>query len=193
MKGTLSYKKEFDIIDYICLSDYETRGVDAFSLALIKSERQLRKIFTFLIFQSPYFNKENSKILIKTLAKNKKIYSKHFIIGIDSILENSFESVYGELYKNDIEAINKLYPYRNKIFHGQISGESLKRSDLLEKIDLIKRWCQNCSLHFENLIGYDGFSRNSLRKSTKIINLQINIESEEELEKFIKSLLQNII
>ncbi len=123
------------------------------------------------------------------MAKNKKIYSKHFIIGIDSILENSFESVYGELYKNDIEAINKLYPYRNKIFHGQISGESLKESDLLEKVDLIKSMVSKLFTAFWNLIGYDGFSRNSLRKSTKIINLQLILRVKKNLEKFIKSLL----
>lgn len=188
MEGTISYKEEFAIIDYISLSDYKTRGVDAFSLALIKSERQLRKIFTFLIFQFPFLDKENSNILIETLSKNKKIYSKHFIIGIDSILENSFESIYGELYDRDLENINKLYPYRNKIFHGQISGESLTRTELLEKIEIIKRWCKNCSIYFDNHIGYDGFSRNSLQKSDKEINFKIKIESKEDLEKFINNL-----
>lgn len=42
---------EFDTVGLIVNSTSETRGVDAFALATIKAERQLRKLFTHLVFQ----------------------------------------------------------------------------------------------------------------------------------------------
>ena len=51
----MSCEQEFQTVDLIVKSDAETRGVDAFALSLIKAERQIRKLFTYLMFQFPAF------------------------------------------------------------------------------------------------------------------------------------------
>lgn len=45
---------EFDTIDLLLSSDAPTRAVDAFALAVIKIERQFRKIFTNLVYQAEW-------------------------------------------------------------------------------------------------------------------------------------------
>ncbi len=50
-----NYKQEFEIINLILSSDHETREVDAFTLSIVKMERQIRRIFTFLVFQNKCF------------------------------------------------------------------------------------------------------------------------------------------
>jgi hypothetical protein len=51
----MSFQGEFQTVELIERSDAETRGVDAFALSLLKAERQLRRLFTYLVFQYPCF------------------------------------------------------------------------------------------------------------------------------------------
>ena len=183
---TESYIEEFNIVEYLICSNYKTRGVDAFSLALIKSERQIRKIFTFLVYQSSFFNKKNSNEIIKIISQNDFLYSRHFIVGINLLLEKNIEILYGDNYKDDLKTFTEINKIRNKIFHGQITGKSLSSLNMIKMTKHIQLWCINFSLCFQNEIGYDGFYRNSLQKSTKKILLKEKIESIEDLKKIIE-------
>jgi hypothetical protein len=49
----MSYSAEFESVNLIVQSQTGTRGVDAFALALIKAECQIRRLFTYLIYQFP--------------------------------------------------------------------------------------------------------------------------------------------
>ena len=62
----MSYKAEFKTVDLVMQSLAKTRGVDAFALALIKAERQIRKLFTHLIYQFPCFGSSNVRTLRET-------------------------------------------------------------------------------------------------------------------------------
>lgn len=48
--GTASATEEFSTVDLLLGSGAETRAVDAFALALIKAERQARKLVTHLVY-----------------------------------------------------------------------------------------------------------------------------------------------
>jgi hypothetical protein len=48
--------------------------------------------------------------------------------------------------------------YRNKLFHGQLTGNSLTTEHLLALEDDIRCWCINLSEGAENRFGYDGFT-----------------------------------
>ena len=50
----MSFADEFAAVDWLVQSGVETSGVDAFALALIKAERQIRRIFTYVIFQNAF-------------------------------------------------------------------------------------------------------------------------------------------
>jgi len=46
----MDFDQEFGVVDLVLNSQFETRGVDAFTLSLVKVERQIRRIFTHLIY-----------------------------------------------------------------------------------------------------------------------------------------------
>ena len=179
----MSYENEFGVIDLIINSNFETRGVDAFSLAVIKSERQVRRLFTFLVFQNPIYNEKDSMSLRKVLSNNTKVYFKGFIDGINLILTHSIEDLYGVDYQKDFKKISEIVVIRNKIFHGQLTKFDLSRDDLISKTEEIKNWCNNLSNIMVNEIGYDGFERNSFHKSKLIIDLK-NFENFNTIEKY---------
>lgn len=182
-KTYMSYESEFEVVDLIINSSFETRGVDAFSLAVIKSERQLRRLFTFLIYQNPTYNKTDSKKLKEVLCNNKNLYFKDFIKGINKILSRPINELYGEDYENDYKKISEIIKIRNKVFHGQLTSLELSRTDLFEKTDELKIWCKKLSTIMINEIGYDGFERNSYQKSKIELNIR-NLDQFDTFEKF---------
>ena len=125
----MNYEIEFEVVDLILNSDFETRGVDAFSLSLLKMERQMRRIFTHLVFQAPEMNEENISVLISTLADKRNIYFKHFILGINEIYFKEVRDICGEKFQEKWQKIDSALEIRNKIFHGQLTGNNLSRDD----------------------------------------------------------------
>jgi hypothetical protein len=163
----MNYETEFKVVELILASDLETRGADAFSLSILKMERQIRRIFTHLIYQCPEMDGSEIWPLINALADNKKIYFRHFIEGINSIYPKTVEEIYGNNYQETKSKIDSALNIRNKLFHGQLTGENLSRGDLIEIICHIGCWCSALANAFQHEIGYDGFARDSYQKSSK--------------------------
>ena len=64
----MNYADEFKTVDIILESAARTRRVDAFTLSLIKAERQIRKLVTHLVFQFPCFGISDVPRLRRTLV-----------------------------------------------------------------------------------------------------------------------------
>lgn len=75
----MSYSEEFSSVDLLINSSAKTRGVDAFVLSLIKAERQIRKLFTYLIFKYPSFGTTDVLNLRESLVQSRKVYFEGFI------------------------------------------------------------------------------------------------------------------
>lgn len=163
----MSYQVEFQTIELIRNSDAETRGVDAFALALIKAERQIRKLVTHLVFQFPCFSESDIPGLREALAKSKKVYFGGLINGFDSIFSKSIKELVGEKHDELKELILESIEHRNKIFHGQLTDQSLSRGKLFAYVDGIGEWCRSLSESAEREIGYNGFARGSFQKSSR--------------------------
>ncbi|MBE7645191.1 hypothetical protein J2Q11_00965 [Tenacibaculum finnmarkense genomovar finnmarkense] len=166
----MNYSTDFATVNLILKSSLETRTVDAFTLSLIKSEKQIRRIFTFLIFQHNSYSLEDYISLRKALAKNKKVYFNGFINGINLILPKTLKEIYGQDYDKDFHYLIEFTKDRNKIFHGQITEKGLSREDLIKRIEHIKKWCKTLGDNIKNEIGYDGFS-DSFKKSSLELTL----------------------
>ena len=180
----MNYKHEFGTVELLINSEFETKGVDAFTISLLKAERQIRKIFTYLVYQHPRYNGTYDALqLRKVLFENGQMYFDNFIVGIDSIYQKSIEDLYGEDYKKDLEILKDLLKERNKIFHGQITNKFLSTEQLIERVESIKKWCRKLADKFNEEIGYDGFERNSYRKSGRELLLK-NIEEFETIENY---------
>jgi ribosomal protein S18 len=187
----MNYEHEFGTVELLINSEFETKGVDAFTISLLKAERQIRKIFTYLVYQHSHYNGIYDALqLRKVLFENGQMYFDNFIVGIDFIYQKSVEDLYGEDYQKDIELLKDLLKERNKIFHGQITNKFLSTEQLIERVESIKKWCKKLADKFNEEIGYDGFERNSYRKSGKELSLKNNEEFEtvEKYSNFLKTI-----
>lgn len=183
---------EFATIDLLLPSDTSTGRTDAFILAYTKLDKQIRKIFTYLVFQSEGFS--SSSDIVDIIASDRGLYPKHFIKGFDGLYSSSFEDILGDKYTdfrdNQLERISK---YRNKILHGQVTGQRLSADDLTQEVTLIREIVELIAEKMSDEIGYDGLGRNSLRKSD-IANLtnqyKMEINNNADLEDFINKVMK---
>lgn len=185
----MSYADEFETIALLEKSQAETRAVDAFALALIKAERQLRKLFTFLIFQNPAFDGASVADLRNTLATKRKIYFDGFLIGFNAVSPVRVEQLVGADYDALRNALEDATNIRNKIFHGQLTDRGLSREDLFRHVDQIRTWCQHLADASTAEIGYDGFGRNSYRKALIPLQLRLTISSIANYDAFLDDVL----
>ena len=110
--------------------DAQTRGVDTFALALIKAERQMRKLFTYLVFQSPAFSAHDIKALRNVLAA-RRLYFRDFISAWDKLYTRPLEEIVGPDCNRLRAVLDEAIEFRNKIFHGQLTTKYLSREDLI--------------------------------------------------------------
>jgi hypothetical protein len=189
----VSYKEEFAVIDAILASTAETRGVDAFALALIKCERQARRLLTHSVFQYPCFSCAEVSALREALSSNKDVYFDGLIRGFDAIHPRSIEALIGQSYGQLRGRLNEAIDHRNKIFHGQLTSKWLTRDDLIGFVNDIRSWSESLGDATLAELGYDGFARNSFHKSdkTKIWErYRIQLTSVADYERFIREHMQ---
>lgn len=189
----MSLTKEFQTIELIVASSAETRGVDAFALSLIKAERQIRRLFTHLVFQSPCFSTSDIPNLREALASNRRVYFEGFEHGIDALSSVSVATAVGDRYSELRERVVESIHHRNKIFHGQLTHNYLSRENLLSFVSDIKSWCFALADGGEKFYGYDGFARNSFRKNALFDNegiIKFTLRCSDDYKNFLKEYVQ---
>jgi hypothetical protein len=163
----VSVNEEFTTVDLILGSESVTRGVDAFALSVIKAERQVRKLFTYLVFQFPAFDAPDIAELRATLGASRKVYFQGFVAGIDALSPQPVSAFVGADYDRLRSRLGEAIDHRNKILHGQLTARSLSRPDLLEFVRDIRTWCESLGGGAMKAVAYDGFGRDSFHKSSK--------------------------
>lgn len=160
----MSFAEEFAAVDLIVHLGLATSGIDAFALSLIKAERQVRRLFTHLVYQCPAFALTHVPTLRATLVKSGRCYFEGFERGFDALYPRTVADLVGPEYVALRARLNDAIGTRNKVFHGQLTNRNLCRTDLLEYVRDIRRWCELLAESANREIGYDGFKRNSFRK-----------------------------
>ncbi|MBL0056739.1 MAG: hypothetical protein IPP31_11280 [Chitinophagaceae bacterium] len=187
----MNFTEQFASVDLIINTNFETRGVDAFALSLIKAEKQIRRIFTFLIFQNPTYSLSDLRQLRTTLANNRRVYFQGFIAGINLILPRDLQTIYGADYIIDLNKFLLYTQDRNKIFHGQITDAGLSRADLMARVDDIKKWCKHLGTEVQKEIGYDGFSQSYIKTATPLALNNLNrFDTIVNYEQFLRTEVQ---
>ncbi|KWF87333.1 hypothetical protein WL93_16165 [Burkholderia diffusa] len=165
----MSFENEFAVVDIIKRSGAATLGVDALTLSIVKLERQLRRLFTHLVFQCDAFDDQCIPDLLVTLEKFGEVNVTGFIKGIDALVRFSVADMVGDTYREMRARLKEIYKVRNKVFHGQLSGLCLEQEQLLEMGATVRRWCELLATGALAQVGYDGFERDSFRKSDKAL------------------------
>ena len=189
----MNYSEEFQTVDLIISSPSETRAVDAFALSLIKTERQVRKLVTHLIYQFACFGPSDVVSLRETLGRNRRVYFEGFERGFDALYLKTVRALVGPEYDRLRPRIIEAIEHRNKIFHGQLTSNSLSREDLLKYVTDIRTWCETLASNASTDFQYDGFGRNSFRKSAipKLYErFKVQLVDTADYERFIQQYMQ---
>lgn len=160
----MSIENEFATVDLVANADVETSGIDAFALSTIKAERQIRRLFTHIVFQCPAFTGPDIPALRTALWENRQCYFQGFERGINGFLPMPLDQLIGTQYLPLRLGIDNAMEVRNKVFHGQLTNQSLCQLDLLAHVGNVRAWCRAVATAGTQAVGYDGFQRNSFRK-----------------------------
>lgn len=155
--------EEFATVDTLWHSAGKTRRVDALMLSWVKYEKQLRRLFCFFVFQHPEIGEDQIEQVIAVLADNRNLYPETFIAGIRALGVTSVPDLLGPRYKDLWNEITRIKKYRNKLMHGQITGQGITSRQLERDVFWIIQWVSCLATAAENTFGYDGLKRNTYR------------------------------
>lgn len=148
---------EFQPVDHILRSDHRTKGVDAFTLTYLRAERQVRKLFTHLVFQSEAFNLGNSQALREALYRAPDVSFKKLSNGIHQLAGVAVPDLVGGEFGRLFTVLREAKQYRDKLFHGQLPDQYLSTEKFFELEADIRSWCRLLATGAERDIGYGGF------------------------------------
>jgi hypothetical protein len=163
---------EFATVEALWNSEAETRRVDALALSWIKYEKQLRRLFSFFVFQHPKITEEQLDAVIAAFAENDKLYPETFISAIKQLGVTPIPELLGDSYVRLWPEIERIRQYRNKIMHGQNTGKNIKSPTLERDVMYLVEWISLLAEAANRSFGYDGLKRNTFsaaKKSTTIV------------------------
>ncbi len=158
-------RDEFVTVDAVLVSGGQTSRVDAFILTWVKMEKQLRRLFCFLVFQHPNFSDKNIDAVIKVITDNTSLYYSSFIRCIDKLGPFCVRDLIGSKYDYLIAEIKRIQNYRNKILHGQITGQNITSRQLERDVTILRDWISLLASSSSSKLGYNGVGRNTFRKA----------------------------
>src|SRR5882672_338421 len=131
---------EFCTIRAIWNTNGETRRIDALVLSWVKYEKQLRRLFSFFVFQHPNITVTTLDRVIAAFAENRNLYPETFISGIEALGVTPLPKLLGSEYTTLWPEILRIKAYRNKIMHGQLTGQGIKSPQIERDVVHIIDW-----------------------------------------------------
>ena len=167
-------KQEFATVEALWHSVAETRRVDSLILSWVKYEKQLRRLFCFLVFQHPTIASAKIDSVIGVLAKNNKLYPETFIRGIAALGVTPVPALVGPEHQQLEIEIARIKKYRNKIMHGQATGLSIQSVQLERDVRYIIKWIEALAVGADTAFGYDGLRRNTFKAAKANSNIAVS-------------------
>jgi hypothetical protein len=158
-----SLYKEFETVQAVIGSDGSTRRVDALLLTWVKHEKQLRRLFCFLVFQYVSVDKENLEDMVEAISGNNRLYPETFLKGINQLINGNVAELFGDRYSELSVELACIRAYRNKLMHGQITGQRVSSRTLERDLHILVDWIAALAAGANQRFGYDGITRNTYR------------------------------
>jgi hypothetical protein len=152
---------EFATVEALWTTRAETRRVDALVLSWVKYEKQLRRLFSFFIYQHPKITKDRLDAVTTAFAANRNLNPETFISGIKDLGITPLPKLLGESYSKLWPQISRIRKYRNKIMHGQHTGHGIKSPEIERDVIYLIKWISAVAQAADAAFGYDGLERNT--------------------------------
>lgn len=156
---------EFETVVAILNSKAKTKTVDAFILSWVKLEKQLRRIFSYLIYQHPAVDHENYEQIVVVLAQNQNLSPRTLIAAINLICIVTVQQMIGSDYQKLRDQLARLRIQRNKIAHGMVTGKNVDSRTLEKDVIILISWITKLAVGAKTAIDYDGLVRNTFQIS----------------------------
>jgi len=164
---------EFATVQSLWRSSAETRRTDALLLAWVKYEKQLRRLFCFLVFQHSAISESSIDEVISAMAQNSKLSPETFLKGIEALGVPPVPAIMGAHYDRLWPEIQRIKQIRNKLMHGQITGQGIRSSQLERHVVTIVDWIACLANAADSAYGYDGLKRNTFRAAKSAIPIVV--------------------
>lgn len=159
VEGALS--TEFLTVEAVLATNASTSRTDAFVLTWVKMEKQMRRIFCFLVYQNPAFTTNDLDGLEEIFVSQRNLNFRTLIKCINELGPQSIEAIVGNEWQRYLGEISRIRKIRNKILHGQNTGQNMTARELEKEIDMLRSWVANLARNSQAAIGYDGIARNT--------------------------------
>ncbi len=166
-------KQEFATVECIWDSGAETRRVDSLLLSWIKYEKQLRRLFCFLVYQHPSITERTINAVISVMAQNNSLYPETFIRGIRALGVTPVAALVGQNHSHLAAEVARIKKYRNKLMHGQATGLSIPSVQLERDVKWLVQWITELAAGADAAFGYDGLRRNTFRAAKASANIAV--------------------
>jgi len=158
-------QQEFATIEALWQSSAETRRVDSLLLSWVKYEKQLRRLFCFLVYQHPKITANTINSVISVLALNNTLYPETFIRGIAALGVQTVPNLVGPSHPQLSVEVARIKKYRNKLMHGQATGQSIQSAQLERDVKHLIAWIEALASGADAAFGYDGLRRKTFREA----------------------------
>ena len=152
---------EFVTVKALLDTKGETRGLDALILSWVKYEKQFRRLFSFLVYQHEWVTAKERKAIDDAIIGNDRLYPYSLTASIQRIGGRPISELVGEPHDGLAEDIKRIGDYRDKIMHGQLSGDSISRAQLIGDAQILIDWIKLLGDGAEKIHGYDGVERDT--------------------------------
>jgi hypothetical protein len=166
-------KQEFATVEALWHSGAETCRVDSLLLSWVKYEKQLRRLFCFLVYQHPKTTSATINSVIGVLAQNNRLYPDTFIRGIAALGVTPVPTLIGQKHQQLSNGLARIKQYRNKLMHGQATGQSIPSVQLERDVMHIISWVEALAAGADAEFGYDGLRRNTFREAKANPNIAV--------------------
>ena len=187
----IALQKEFDTVVAVWNSKGTTRAVDALVLSWVKYEKQLRRLFCFLVYQHPQIGSNQIKEVIAVLAENDRLNPKTFGKAIKELGVKSVEELVGPRHEKLSKQIARIRKVRNKLVHGLNTGERIGTPQLERDVGWIVEWVSSLAKGAHDAFGYDGLKRNTFHRakaSRKIAIAQYPFSTPQDFKNWLSAI-----
>ena len=161
----LRLRAEFATVVAIWDSRGTTRRVDSLLLSWVKYEKQLRRLFSYLVFQHPKISGDAIDQAVHAMADHNKLYPETFVKGIAKLGICTIPKLVGKPHAELVTEIARIKKYRNKLMHGQITGQRVSSPQIEKDVRLLVRWVGVLGDAAHAELGYDGIARNTYSRA----------------------------
>jgi hypothetical protein len=168
-------KEEFATIEALWRSDAKTRGVDSLLLSWVKYEKQIRRLFCFLVYQHPSMTGTTINSVVTKIAQNRALNPEKFMQGIRALGVTPVPTLVGTIHPQLAIEIKRIKGIRNKLMHGQVTGLAIKQSQLQRDVQWLVQWIAALASGADAAFGYDGLRRNTFRVAKANANVAVAV------------------